>query len=179
MKSLKEIVEDTRVQGKIERSLLGKEILMGYVRLRSGKQNTLTVVADDKDGWEHVSVSVFQSNTKMLTWEEMCEVKEIFWRPDEEVHQIHPKESDYVHGVGAKKNVMHLWRPVGGWMEEENREVKQSDVLAIKHIKKKFCKKTESGCRECPFYIDVEEGVDCAALIVKDGLLRKTENKEG
>ena len=177
MKSLKEIVEDTRVQGKIEKSLSGKEMLMGYVRLRSGKQNTLTVVADDKDGWEHVSVSVFQSNTKMLTWEEMCEVKEIFWRPDEEVHQIHPKKSEYVHGVGTKKNVMHLWRPTGGWMEEMDKAARQRDIMAIESIKKKFCKKTASGCRECPFYIDVEEGVDCAALIVKDGLLRKAREQ--
>jgi hypothetical protein len=45
-----------------------------------------------------------------------------FWNKEEEVHQIHPKESEYVHSVGhaanPKRNILHLWRPVGGWRKD-------------------------------------------------------------
>ena len=65
-----------------------------------------------------MSVSIYNSSRKTPTWEEMCEVKEILWDAEEEVHQIHPKESQYVHGVGGMTNVLHLWRPVGGWKDK-------------------------------------------------------------
>ena len=35
-------------------------------------------------------------------------------RDDETVVQMHPREADYVHGVGFDTNILHLWRPVGG-----------------------------------------------------------------
>ena len=63
--------------------------------------------------WEHVSVS---ANT-MPTWDDMCAVKEIFWRDNEEVHQVHPKKSHYVN---MHPNCLHLWRPKNGWREFED-----------------------------------------------------------
>lgn len=116
MRELKEIKEDTRV---IQLDDIGSGLHGGYLRLRTGKQRTFSVVVSVADGrWEHVSVSIYNSSRKTPTWEEMCEVKEIFWDAEEEVHQIHPKESQYVHGVGGMTNVLHLWRPVGGWKDE-------------------------------------------------------------
>lgn len=70
---------------------------------------------DDGVQWEHVSVSRADSRRKTATWEEMCRIKDIFWTEDEEVHQIHPRADEYVHGVSDLTNVLHLWRPVGGW----------------------------------------------------------------
>lgn len=59
-------------------------------------------------GWEHVSISRLD---RRPTWNEMCFVKDLFWRDDETVIQFHPKRSKY-------KNVMpyclHLWRKIGG-----------------------------------------------------------------
>lgn len=96
-------------------------LLSGYLTL-AGVKLTLSVVCGvEKNGtreWEHVSVSYCGKPNKTPSWAVMCKVKEIFWLPEEEVHQIHPKESEYLHGVGGLNNVLHLWRPVGGWIEK-------------------------------------------------------------
>ena len=59
----------------------------------------------DEGGWEHVSVSPYKG--KLPTWDDMCEIKDIFWNDDEEVIQIHPKKSEYVNILD---NCLHLWR---------------------------------------------------------------------
>ena len=62
-------------------------------------------------GWEHVSVSLLDSNKKPMrrvpTWKEMCEIKGIFWEEEETVVQYHPPQSEYVN---THKYVLHLWR---------------------------------------------------------------------
>jgi len=59
----------------------------------------------DEDGWEHVSVSPYKG--KLPTWNDMCEIKDIFWNDEEVVIQIHPKKSEYVN---IMNNCLHLWR---------------------------------------------------------------------
>lgn len=56
-------------------------------------------------GWDHVSVSF---NNRCLTWEEMCIVKDSFFREDECVIQYHPPKADYINNHNF---VLHLWRP--------------------------------------------------------------------
>jgi len=58
-------------------------------------------------GWEHVSVSLA---TRIPTWDEMCLVKELFWRDDETVLQFHPKKAEYVN---FDPHVLHLWKRDG------------------------------------------------------------------
>jgi hypothetical protein len=67
----------------------------------------LFVIASDGKGWEHVSVSPY-SKPRVPTWDEMCFVKDLFWRPDEWVVQFHPAESEYVNN---HPYVLHMWRP--------------------------------------------------------------------
>ena len=55
-------------------------------------------------GWEHVSVSMA---TRCPTWEEMCKIKELFWRDDETVVQFHPRKSRYVN---RHPFCLHLWK---------------------------------------------------------------------
>lgn len=123
MKPIEEILKDTRLES-VEQEPFENFLVKGYLRLRSGKQRTFTVFAsvDNSSEYgfgEHVSVSLYNESRKTPTWEEMCEVKEIFWKPEEEVHQIHPPESRYVHGIFGKDNILHLWRPVkNGWLGE-------------------------------------------------------------
>ena len=64
-----------------------------------------------KDGkvLEHASCSM-ANHRKTATWDEMCELKNLVWKPEEECYQLHPKESEYVHGVGGLGNVLHIWR---------------------------------------------------------------------
>ena len=68
----------------------------------------LRVIVSDGGGWEHVSVSVYDSDDTP-SWEEMCRIKGLFFTDDECVMQLHPPKSDYVNvHVGC----LHLWRPL-------------------------------------------------------------------
>lgn len=58
--------------------------------------------------FEHVSVRA-KDVERCPTWEEMCHVKDLFWRPDELVLQYHPPKSEYVN---CHPFVLHLWRPL-------------------------------------------------------------------
>lgn len=59
-------------------------------------------------GWEHVSVSPFKHRITP-SWEDMCRVKDIFFKGDEWVVQFHPPKEEYVNNV---PNCLHLWRPI-------------------------------------------------------------------
>ena len=82
------------------------DILFGKLKLSSGIE-CIFIAGWNEGGWEHVSVGLPR---RLPTWEEMCEVKDIFWDDEEEVIQIHPKKSHYVNLTEA----LHLWRPVDG-----------------------------------------------------------------
>ena len=73
-------------------------------------QRSFFCIASNGGGWEHVSVSP-KNQKRCPTWEEMCEIKAMFFLPDECVVQYHPPESEYVNNYGT---CLHLWRPVGG-----------------------------------------------------------------
>ena len=74
------------------------------VGLKRGQ--TLFVIASDMMGWEHVSVS---RSDRCPTWEEMCQIKAMFWDAEDIVLQFHPRESDYVNN---HPNCLHLFRPI-------------------------------------------------------------------
>ena len=65
-----------------------------------------SVIWSTEAGWEHVSVA---PKRKSLTpsWDDMCFVKRMFWKDDEAVIQIHPREEDYINNM---PNCLHLWR---------------------------------------------------------------------
>jgi hypothetical protein len=56
--------------------------------------------------WEHVSVSL---EDRCPTWDEMCQIKDLFWEDDECVVQYHPPKSEYVN---RHPYCLHLWRPL-------------------------------------------------------------------
>lgn len=63
------------------------------------------------DFWDHVSVA---PSKKRITpsWDDMCMIKDIFFKDDEAVIQIHPPKDEYVNNM---PNCLHLWR----WNEGE------------------------------------------------------------
>lgn len=65
------------------------------------------VIASNGGGWEHVSVH--RANGKIPTWEEMCAIKDFFFKEEEVVVQYHPKKSEYVN---IHQGCLHLWRPL-------------------------------------------------------------------
>ena len=70
-------------------------------------QQKLLVLATDGAGWEHVSVS---RRDRCPTWEEMCQVKEMFWDDEDCVIQYHPPKSEWVNN---HPRCLHMWRPIG------------------------------------------------------------------
>jgi hypothetical protein len=74
------------------------------VKLKGGQ--SVFVIASADIGWEHVSVS---RRDRCPTWDEMCQVKSMFWSDDDCVMQLHPAKSDWVNNHSF---CLHLWRPV-------------------------------------------------------------------
>ena len=70
-------------------------------------QQKLRIIASDGFGWEHVSVS---RRDRCPTWDEMCQIKALFWDDDDCVIQYHPPRSEYVNN---HPYCLHLWRPIG------------------------------------------------------------------
>ena len=66
----------------------------------------MSFVASWGGGWDHVSVSPLNRKT-IPTWDMMCKVKDIFFKPEEAVIQIHPPKDEYVNNM---PNCLHLWR---------------------------------------------------------------------
>lgn len=66
---------------------------------------SMMVVASDGESWEHVSVS---RRNRCPTWEEMCQVKSLFWDEEDCVVQFHPPKDQYVNN---HPYCLHLWKP--------------------------------------------------------------------
>jgi len=69
-----------------------------------------TVVISDRNGWDHVSVTLSCNKRDVKrcpTWEEMCYIKELFFDETEYVIQIHPAKGDYVND---HQWCLHLWK---------------------------------------------------------------------
>ena len=78
---------------------------MFVVTLRNNQK--VNVIASDGLGWEHVSVS---RSDRTPTWDEMCQVKALFWEESDCVVQYHPAKKDYIN---IHNNCLHLWRTEG------------------------------------------------------------------
>ncbi len=70
-------------------------------------------IASDGEGWEHVSITLYQGkNMRQLVrcayWNEMSFIKNKFWDENDCVVQFHPPKSDYVNN---HPYCLHLWRP--------------------------------------------------------------------
>lgn len=104
MRANKEIMKNERLFGVHRLGILNH----GFIKLTDA--GTCSIVwCEDENGWEHVSISP-KKQFKIPTWNDMCQVKEIFFNDDEEVLQLHPKKSQYVN---IQENCLHLWKPKG------------------------------------------------------------------
>lgn len=59
---------------------------------------------------EHISVTM-KNQKRCPTWEEMSAIKDMFFLPEEECVQFHPKHSQYVN---LHEYCLHIWRPADG-----------------------------------------------------------------
>jgi len=79
------------------------------LKLKGGQ--TVRAVVGSGFGWEHVSVS---RRDRCPLWDEMCQVKDLFWDAGDAVIQFHPPRSQYVN---YHPHCLHLWRPIGRAIE--------------------------------------------------------------
>ena len=82
-------------------------LFVGEIKL-DGMPRTSVIAGSNENGWEHVSVCPVG---RCPTWDEMCEVKDIFWGEEEVCIQIHPKKSQYVN---IMDHCLHIWRHKDG-----------------------------------------------------------------
>jgi len=99
MRTLDEIRQSKRVLINI----VGIDGGNGWIALPTWQGS---VIWSNGAGWEHVSVSPEQKRI-IPSWDDMCKIKEIFFRDDESVIQIHPPKDVYVDNM---PNCLHLWR---------------------------------------------------------------------
>ena len=117
MKTLEEIKASGAVFNLMNAAVMGIPMLCGQIYDRN--LQIFFTLGFDEEGWEHAAIHV-GNGRKTPSWEVMCKAKQTFWRDDEDVVQLHPKESEYFHGIGMKPSgkekleVLHLWRPVNG-----------------------------------------------------------------
>ena len=104
MKPIEEILSDKRhiYSDNVE---ISDDGFRGYMNV---DRTDMTFVASWGGGWEHVSVAPVKRH-KIPTWEQMCAVKDVFFKDDEAVIQIHPPKAEYVNMM---TNCLHLWRPI-------------------------------------------------------------------
>ncbi|MGB7549888.1 MAG: hypothetical protein WBM14_19305 [Terracidiphilus sp.] len=111
------------------------ELSRGAVNMNSGafEVGNLCVIISDIGGWDHVSV---HGPNRCPTWEEMCKIKELFFKDDETVMQLHPAKSNYIN---CHPYTLHLWRPQSGaeWMahwivwQNDRDEIKDESLRAF------------------------------------------------
>jgi hypothetical protein len=78
------------------------------------RDEVLQVIASDGLGWEHVSVSLGPTSKKCPSWDEMCQVRNLFWDDDVAVIQFHPPREMYVN---RHQGCLHMWRRPGKIVE--------------------------------------------------------------
>lgn len=101
MKSLDDIKKTPRLQ----LLKVGADGGWASAYLASSKKNhPAMVVFSNGGGWDHVSVSF---SNRCPTWEEMSEVKRMFFLPEEVAVEYHPAGSEYVNMFPY---CLHIWR---------------------------------------------------------------------
>jgi len=104
MRPIEEILSDSKhvYSYPIE---ISDDGMRGYLLIQ---RTEMTFVASWGGDREHVSVAPVKRKI-LPTWEQMCIVKDVFFKEDEAVIQIHPPRADYVNML---TNCLHLWRPI-------------------------------------------------------------------
>ena len=95
--------EEIKASKKVIVSVENEDGFSGYIEIRGWRG---TIIASWGCGWDHVSVAPAKSNYTP-TWDDMCAIKDLFFKDDEAVIQIHPPKSEYIN---IKENCLHLWR---------------------------------------------------------------------
>lgn len=104
MKNLKQLYKE--LSGRIDFIVDIKGFDGGKGHFIRGSQKGMTVIWSYGGGWEHVSID---GKKRMPTWEEMCQLKDVFFDEDECCVQYHPPKNEYVNNIPY---CLHIWKPI-------------------------------------------------------------------
>lgn len=121
------------------------------------KQRAFVILASvdniGEDGvWEHISVTP-KNQKRCPTWDEMCAIKNMFFDPEEECVEFHPKASTYVN---SNEYCLHIWRPANDNLRcpAENMATLRERDQALEQLWAEFADipmNPETECIEEPF----------------------------
>lgn len=104
MKNLKQLYDD--LESRKDFRVIRKGFDGGMGVFTQGSLNKMTVIWSYGGGWEHVSID---GKNRMPTWDEMCQLKDMFFKDDECCVQYHPPKSEYVNNIPY---CLHIWKPI-------------------------------------------------------------------
>lgn len=123
MKPLRELKRDPRLKITGQNQIMlhfGYHTYEGVIKCKQFS-GTVEFGYDEGGLMEHVSVNPIEDKTP--SWETMCLIKDMFFYPEEDAIQYHPKASNYFHGFDGTQHCLHLWRPMkGDWKVLNNPE---------------------------------------------------------
>lgn len=106
MKAIEDILSDKRIR-KVYKNVDNGIVMKLKMEVHSFKGSDKALVCISRVlGWEHLSVSF---KNKIPSWEVMNEMKEMFFKDDEDAFQYHPKKDDYINN---NEYTLHIWRPI-------------------------------------------------------------------
>ena len=79
---------------------------MGYIKHGKLKGSSVVWTRNEGGQFDHVSIN---GKARTPYWDEMCELKDMFFYDEEECYQMHPKKSEYVN---IMPNCLHIWRRI-------------------------------------------------------------------
>lgn len=110
MRSIDDLLQDHKATlWNVHKDFLLRDAYIGLIRL-SDCGTCFVVWGYNEDGYEHVSISPVKQS-RIPSWDDMAQLKDIFFLDEEEAYQIMPKKSQYVN---LMQNCLHLWRPTNG-----------------------------------------------------------------
>lgn len=104
MKNLKQLYEELEIRKDFQ--IIRKDFDGGMGVFTKGSLKNMTVIWSYGGGWEHISID---GKNRMPTWNEMCQLKDMFFTYDECCVQYHPPKSDYVNNIPY---CLHIWKPI-------------------------------------------------------------------
>lgn len=99
---------------RVQHPFIVKSSTSGAFKVFVNGRSFMVIASIDNCGasgmMEHISVTM-KNQKRCPTWEEMSAIKDMFFLPEEECVQFHPKHSKYVN---LHEYCLHIWRPVDG-----------------------------------------------------------------
>ena len=104
MKQLKKLYDELSRREDFKIIQTGFDGGMGV--FTKGRKSGMTIIWSYGGGWDHVSID---GKKRLPDWNEMCELKDMFFCDDECCVQYHPPKSQYVNNAPY---CLHIWKPI-------------------------------------------------------------------